>query len=161
MAILPASALAIMLLVAAASDIRSRTIPNMLNLVIALSAPIGWWAAGLALWPDIAWQVGAAFALFAAFAALFAVGGIGGGDVKLIAALALWIDARLILSLLMVMAIVGGVISAVMIVMRRFKTAEGDGEMAEEVPYGVAIALAGLWAIYQQYINQFPLVPTN
>ena len=152
--ILPAL-LAVSLVVAAGFDLRWRIIPNSLNAAIALAAPVGWWAAGMALWPDAAMQLGVAFAVFAAFVGLFALGGIGGGDVKLIGALALWIDYRLILSLLLVMAIVGGVIAAVMLVQRKWT---GATDIAE-VPYGVAIAAAGLWALHQQYINHWPLIP--
>lgn len=146
-----------LLLIAAASDLRDRIIPNRLNLVIALTAPIAWWFGGLALWPDVAWQIGAALAVFSVFVLLFAFGGMGGGDVKLIGALALWIDVRLLLSLLLVMAIVGGVIAAAMLIRKRLSKAEQN----PEVPYGVAIAAAGLWALYQQNINHFALVTTT
>ena len=146
-----------LLLIAAASDLRDRIIPNRLNLVIALTAPIAWWFGGLSLWPDVAWQIGAALAIFGAFVLLFAFGGMGGGDVKLIGALALWIDVRLLLSLLLVMAIVGGVIAAAMVIRKRLSKAEQN----PEVPYGVAIAAAGLWALYQQNINHFALVTTT
>lgn len=155
--LLPAALLGVLLLVAAVSDLRHRIIPNRLNLIIALTAPLAWMAAGLSLWPDIVWQIGAALAVFVAFAALFALGGMGGGDVKLIGALALWIDVRLLLSLLLVMSIVGGVIAAGMLIRKRLSKAEQN----PEVPYGVAIAIAGLWALYQQNINHFTLVPTT
>ncbi|MEQ1689522.1 MAG: prepilin peptidase [Sphingopyxis sp.] len=149
--------LAVMLLIAAGFDLKSRIIPNWLNLLIALTAPLAWWAQGLSLWPDIGWQFGSAIAVFAVFAALFAIGGIGGGDVKMIAALALWIDARLILSLLLVMALVGGVIAGVMLLRQKLsKTAPNP-----EVPYGVAIAFAGFWALHQQFINHFPSIPAT
>lgn len=154
---LPATLLGVLLLIAAISDLRHRIIPNRLNLVIALTAPLAWMAGGLSLWPDIAWQIGAALAVFAAFAALFALGGMGGGDVKLIGALALWIDVRLLLSLLLVMSIVGGIIAAGMLIRKKLSKAEQN----PEVPYGVAIAIAGLWALYQQNINHFTLVPTT
>ena len=147
--------LALLLIVAAVCDLRWRIIPNRLNAVIALAAPCGWWASGLALWPDVAMQVGVATGIFAAFVALFAVGGIGGGDVKMIGALALWIDYRLITSLLLVMAIIGGIIAAAMLIQRKWT---GAKDIAE-VPYGVAIAIAGIWALHQQYINHLPLIP--
>ncbi len=153
----PAALLAAMLVVAAASDLRARIIPNRLNLAIAVTAPLAWMGGGLALWPDIAWQVAAAAAVFAAFAALFFIGGIGGGDVKLIGALALWIDVRLLLSLLFVMALVGGGIAAVMLVRHRLSRSNAT----PEVPYGVAIAAAGIWALHQQYINHLPPIPTT
>lgn len=155
--LLPAALLGALLIVAAICDLKHRIIPNRLNLIIALTAPIAWWAAGLSLWPDVAWQVGAAAAVFAGFAALFFIGGIGGGDVKMIGALALWIDVRLLLSLLLVMAIVGGVIAGFMLIRNKI----GKAEQNPEVPYGVAIAVAGLWALHQQYINHLTFIPNT
>lgn len=149
-----AALLAMLLIIAAVSDLRHRIISNRLNLAIALTAPLAWWYADMALWPDIALQIGVALAVFAAFVALFAIGGIGGGDVKMIGALALWIDVSLLTSLLMVMALVGGVIAAVMIVRKRLSNSEQNPEL----PYGVAIAAGGLWALHQQYLNHFPII---
>ena len=154
---LPAALLGAMLIAAAICDLRHRIIPNRLNLIIALTAPIAWWWSGLALWPDVAWQVGAAAAVFTAFAGLFFIGGIGGGDVKMIGALALWIDVRLLLSLLLVMAVVGGGIAGFMLIRNKL----GKAEQNPEVPYGVAIAVAGFWALHQQYINHLPYIPTT
>jgi prepilin peptidase CpaA len=146
-----------LLLFAAYGDIKSRTIPNWLNIAIALTAPLAWWEQGLAIYPDITWQIGVAVIIFAVFAALFYLGSIGGGDVKMVAAMALWIPAGLVLSALMVMALVGGGIAAVMLIdkIRRKSVASA------EVPYGVAIAAAGFWAMHQHYINQFSLIPTT
>ena len=144
--------LALLLITAAVSDLRHREIPNWLNLTIALGAPLFWWAHGLALWPDVTVQIGAAFAVFAVFFALFAFGAIGGGDVKMIGALALWIDASLLLPLLQIMALVGG-----MLIHKKLRKSEN----IPEVPYGVAIAIAGFWAIHQQYINHFPSIPVT
>jgi prepilin peptidase CpaA len=103
--------LAIALLVAAATDLARREIDNWLNLAIALAAPLFWWASGLALWPDIALQIGMALAAFAVAAGLFAVRQMGGGDVKLIAALALWFPPSLFLNFLIVMAVLGYVLT--------------------------------------------------
>ena len=72
---------------------------------IALAAPLFWCAGGLALWPDIALHVGVALAAFAIAAGLFAIGQMGGGDVKLIAALALWFPPPLFLHMLIIMAV--------------------------------------------------------
>lgn len=131
------------LVAAATTDIRSRTISNLLNAGIALAAPIYWWATGLTLWPDAALQVLFALAVFAAFAGLFAIGAMGGGDVKLIGALALWFPIAPFMSLLTMMAILGGALTVVMLVIHKFRPREG----AIEVPYGVAIAAAGAWSI--------------
>lgn len=135
--------LAIALLVAAFTDWRSRQIYNWLNGAIALAAPLYWWASGLSLWPGVAIQLGVALAAFAVFAGMFALRWMGGGDVKLLTALALWIEPTWFLRLLVVMALVGGVLTIVLgtwHVTRRHKH-----KLA--IPYGVAIAIAGLWVI--------------
>ncbi len=141
--------MAIALLFAAFTDIRRRQIDNWLNLSIALAAPLFWWASGLSLWPEVAMQFGVAIAAFAVFAGLFAVGWMGGGDVKLLTALALWIDPKSFLTLLFVMAVVGGILTIVVggwHIMRRRKD-----KIA--IPYGVAIASGGLWVLG---FNYFP-----
>lgn len=103
--------LAIALLVAAGTDLKRREIDNELNIAIAIAAPAFWWAGGLALWPDVAWQIGMALAAFAIATGLFAIGQMGGGDVKLIAALALWFPPALFVNLLMIMAVIGYVLT--------------------------------------------------
>ena len=131
------------LVAAATTDIRSRTISNALNLAIALVAPLFWWTTGLTLWPGAALQIAFALAVFAAFAALFALGAMGGGDVKLIGALALWFPVAPFLSLLTLMAILGGVLTAAMLLFHKLRPTDRP----LEVPYGVAIAAAGAWSI--------------
>lgn len=146
--------LATMMIAAAISDLRSRSISNELNAAIALLAIPFWIAGGLALWPDVAIQFGAAFAVFLVFAGLFAIGAMGGGDVKMIGAVMLWIPLPLFLPMLMVMAIGGGILSAVMLIHMKLR----PSDKPVEVPYGVAIAAAGLWALHQQYLNQFQAI---
>ena len=144
--------LAIALLVAAFTDLRNRHIGNWLTGAIALTAPLFWWASGLALWPDIALQLGVAAATFAVLAALFALRAMGGGDVKLLTALALWIEPTQFVRLVFMMALLGGVLTiafAAWHVMRRQRE-----KLA--IPYGVAISLAGLWTIYLGYAAGMP-----
>ena len=143
--------LAAMLLVAAALDVRSRTIPNGLNLAIALLAIPYWWAIGLALWPDAALQIGVAALVFAAFAGVFALGAMGGGDVKLVAAVALWLPFEAVIALLVLMSLGGGVLTLAMVVHKRLKR----NDQKIEIPYGVAIAFGGLWLIGQRFLYQF------
>jgi prepilin peptidase CpaA len=141
-------ALAIALVVAAFTDIRSRTISNWLNGAIALGAPLFWWSSGLALWPDIALQIGVAVAAFAVFAGLFALKMMGGGDVKLLTVLALWVSPVIFMQLLVVMALAGGLLTVLMVMwhtMRRQKD-----KLA--IPYGVAIAFGGLWVLAANYL---------
>lgn len=99
--------LAIALLFAAVTDLKRRQIDNWLNAAIALTAPLFWWAGGLSLWPDVALHIGVALAAFAVAAGLFALGQMGGGDVKLIAALALWFPPAGFVQMLIVMAVLG------------------------------------------------------
>lgn len=141
-------ALAIALLVAAFTDIRRRQIDNWLNAAIVCAAPLWWWASGLSLWPDVAIQLGVALAAFIVLAGLFALRAMGGGDVKLLTALALWIEPTWFLKLLIMMALVGGVLTIVMggwHIMRRQRD-----KLA--IPYGVAISAAGLWVIGTHYL---------
>lgn len=141
-------ALAIALLFAAFTDLRSRHIANWLNAGIALAAPLFWWASGLSLWPDVAIQLAVAAGTFAVLAGLFALGAMGGGDVKLLGALALWIAPWSFLNLLIVMSLVGGLLTilfAAWHVARRQR-----GKLA--IPYGVAIAMAGLWTLSTTYV---------
>jgi prepilin peptidase CpaA len=137
-------ALAIALVFAAFTDLRRRQIDNWLNAAIALAAPAFWWSSGLSLWPDVALQLGVALAAFVILAGLFAIKMMGGGDVKLLTALALWVQWDAFIQLLMVMALAGGVLTIVMgiyHIMRRQRD-----KLA--IPYGVAIAFGGLWVLY-------------
>ena len=141
-------ALAIALVIAGFTDMRSRQISNRLNAAIALGAPLFWWASGLALWPDVALQIGVAIAAFAVFAGLFALKMMGGGDVKLLTALALWVSPVIFMQLLVVMALFGGMLTIIMVAwhtMRRQKD-----KLA--IPYGVAIAFGGLWVLAANYL---------
>lgn len=143
-------ALGALLLAAGIEDARRRTIANGTNAAVALLAPAWWWAQGFALWPDVAFQLGFAAIVLIVFAGAFALGMMGGGDVKLIAALALWLPVGPFLTLLMVMSIAGGAVTVLMMVERRLHRSDG----ILEVPYGVAIAFAGLLALREPILNQ-------
>ena len=132
-------------------DLKTRTIPNWLNLAIALGAIAFWVAVGLPVWPEVALRVGVAFITFWVFAAAFAMGAMGGGDVKLIAALALWLPWQAVLVLLFLMSIAGGVLTLGYLI--RHKLAKREEKL--EIPYGVAIAFGGLWLISERFLNQF------
>lgn len=145
------SALGIMLIVAAITDLRARIISNRLNLIIAALAPVWWLANGYGLWPDIAVQLVVGAVVFTLFAALFSMGMMGGGDVKLLGALALWFPWHALLSLIVVMALVGGVVTLVTVIHHRTTRRLGQ----PEIPYGIAISFAALWLIGERYLNQF------
>ena len=145
------AALAAALLIAAAGDLRTRTIPNWLNAAIGLFAIPFWWFSGLSLWPDVAVQIAVATGLFMLFALAFRLGAMGGGDVKMVAALALWLPPGAVLKLLVIMSLAGGVLTLAMLV--RHRAAKAGHEL--EIPYGVAIAFGGFWLIGERYLNQF------
>ena len=145
------AALAALLLVACWCDLKARTIPNLLNLAVALLAIPFWWSIGLALWPDVALQLGVATLVFCLFAIAFAFGAMGGGDVKLVAAIALWLPAASVLTLLFIMSVAGGALTLAMLIRHKL----GRRQEQLEIPYGVAIAFGGLWLISERFLNQF------
>lgn len=134
--------LAVLLLMAAWTDIKTRTIANELNVTIALLAIIFWWVAGESL-PDIGLRIAVAIAVFVLFAVLFMLRMMGGGDVKMIAAVALWLPLQALFTMLTVMALAGGAITIGILVRQRWR----PNAARPEVPYGVAIAIGGLWVI--------------
>lgn len=143
--------LAVALLVAAIGDWRTRTISNRLNGAIALMAIPFWWSIGLSLWPGVALQIGLAAAVFGLFAIAFRFGAMGGGDVKMAAAIALWLPFAEIVKLLAIMSIAGGVLTVAMLAAHRMTKSAGR----PEIPYGIAIAFGGFWLIGERFLNQF------
>lgn len=151
------AALAIALIIAAFTDLKSRKIANWLNASIALGAPVFWWASAMPLLPQgatffepasIVMQFGLAVIVFLLLSILFAMRAMGGGDVKLLTALALWIAPMAYLQLLIMMALLGGVLTlgfSFFHIMRRQRD-------KLTIPYGVAISLAGLWTIGTFYL---------
>ncbi len=143
--------LGLFLVSAGIEDARFRNIANWKNAAIALLAPVFWWANNLSLWPDVALQLLTATIVFALFAGAFWLGQMGGGDVKLIGAVALWLPPSLTVWMLILMSLVGGVLTIVMMIERRWRRPEGP----VEVPYGIAIAIATLLQFREPIINQF------
>jgi prepilin peptidase CpaA len=141
-AILMLCLLAGLLVTAAVTDIRARIISNRLNAAIALLAVPWWFAAGWSGY-EILFQIGLAVALLVLFALFFAMGMMGGGDVKLLAALGLWLPLVKMLILLEWMALGGGLLTLGMVIAHRLRKAPGR----PEIPYGVAIVGAGLLVV--------------
>src|SRR3954452_5126932 len=135
----------------AACDWRSRIIPNWLNAAIALGAVPFWLATRTPLWPDAAIHLAVAAVIFAVFALAFHLGMMGGGDVKMLAALALWLSPLAVVQLVVIMSLAGGALTLAMVIRHRMAKAEGQ----LEIPYGIAIAFAGLWLLGEPFLNQF------
>jgi prepilin peptidase CpaA len=145
-------ALALLLVSAGIQDARTREIANWKNAAIAVMAPLWWWANGLALWPDVAMQLGVAALVFAFFIGAFALGQMGGGDVKMIGALALWLPVMPLVWMLVLMSLIGGVLTLIMLIDKKWRRKTGD---PVEIPYGVAIAIAALLVLREPIFNQF------
>jgi len=143
--------LAMLLIAAAAIDVRTYTISNRLNLAVALLAPLFWWSISLPPWPNIAAQVGIAAGVFVLLAGAFYAGMMGGGDVKLAAALALWFSPASTVKFLVWMSLAGGALTLLLLGLHRLRGREGR----PKIPYGVAIAIGGGVILTQRFLNQF------
>ncbi|HMI18028.1 MAG TPA: prepilin peptidase [Sphingomonas sp.] len=141
--------LAALLVTAAVTDIRARIISNRLNAAIALLAVPWWFAIGYG-GSDILFQLGLSAALLVVFAIFFALRMMGGGDVKLLAALGLWLPLTKMLILLEWMAIGGGVLTLGMVIAHRVRKAPGK----PEIPYGVAIVGASLLVLANDILTK-------
>ena len=126
---------------AAITDLASRRIPNALCVALAALAlgRLVLTAPGLAA---AAADLGVALAALITGAALFARGWLGGGDVKLIAAGVLWVGHEGAGAFLMLTAVAGGLLAMIWL-LRRALSADLDPR-AGALPYGVAIAIAGV-----------------
>jgi prepilin peptidase CpaA len=133
------------------TDIRARIIPNPLNAGIALAAPLWWWASGLEPWPGAAIQVAMAAVALILFIGAFALGAMGGGDVKLIAALGLWLLPIDMVRMLVWMSLAGGALTIGMLIAHKIRRSKDR----LEIPYGVAIAFATAPLIAERYIYHF------
>ena len=148
------------LIVIAYDDVRTRRIPNVLSLAIAI---LGLLRIILGHDPVAAGHtLAAATAIFIAAFLLFWYGGIGGGDTKLVAATALLVGYHDLFSFLFLMSACGGALALAMLARDRLRprrwlpARRARGSLATEtaecvaaparptVPYGVAIAAAGV-----------------
>jgi prepilin peptidase CpaA len=132
-----------LLIIAAAYDIRSFRIPNVIPLLLALLFA-GTWAVGAqgALTPHAL-----SFACAGVVSvALFLANVWGGGDTKLTAAMALFLTPTELGRFLLVAALVGGVVAATILIVRRRNAAPTTRNTP--LPYGVALAAGGLdWCV--------------
>lgn len=140
-----------LLAVAAVSDARRFVIPNWLcAAVAALSLPY-WLGSHGALWPGYAVQIGFAVAVFALFAGVFALGLMGGGDVKLLAALALWLPLPRFTEMMVVTAVAGGLLTVGLLVAHRLRRKPGR----PEIPYGLAIVAGAALTFGEPIVKHF------
>lgn len=141
---------AAILLWAAATDLKDRRIPNIQPLIIlglfgmlALSRLI----AGEALTQALLWPALAGLVVFAFCVVLFALKLMGGGDVKLMATVALIAGPAFSLSFLFYVAIAGGIVAFAVMVHKWIIIQTNE---PPQVPYGVAIMAGGVWVCFQK-----------
>ena len=143
--------LAFLLVAAAVEDAVRLRISNVTVVLVLISAIVAAIVAGpeLRLWQNLV----VFLALLAVGTPMFAAGKLGGGDVKLLASAGLWFDLGGAVWLLVAVALAGGVLALLVLVLR---TIGWSDEIRRRVvllrpgggiPYGVAIAAGALIAM--------------
>jgi prepilin peptidase CpaA len=142
---------------AASMDLLTMTIPNRLCAALV----VGYFLLACILGVPaqfVLFNVSCGAAVLLVTFGLFALGWIGGGDAKLAAAIALWLGWSLILDYSLTAAICGGALTLAILMGRRVTLPNWMTEKGwiarlhnptSGVPYGIALAAAGLM-IYPQ-----------
>jgi prepilin peptidase CpaA len=141
---------------AAVFDVGKLIIPNWISLAL-----VGLFALAVTVHPvPIDWlsHLGALGLALAAMLVIYRFGVIGGGDLKLAAAVSLWVGLDALPQLFLWIGLAGGVFALGLIVLRRLVSgvlvAQTFAETVtlprlllpgESIPYGVAIAAGGIW----------------
>jgi prepilin peptidase CpaA len=146
---------AALLVAAALSDACSLRIPNWLTGALAAAFPL----AALLARHRVDWlsHVAAGLGVLAAAAALFYLRLLGGGDTKLLAATALWVGLGGVPAFLLLVGLMGGVLALALLLLRQplaqamllatMRRLPAITQQDMPIPYGVAIALAGILMI--------------
>ncbi len=144
-------------LYAAQSDLRHYRIPNECSLLLLALYPLHLWLSPQGV--DVIGAAAVGSLVFLASFALYALGRLGGGDVKLMAVLALWAGPVWIADFLIMMTLAGGVLGLIFITRLKMIMAFafdriGDvharnAVLAEQLPYGVAIAAGGAAVLFK------------
>ncbi|HHY49955.1 MAG TPA: peptidase [Alphaproteobacteria bacterium] len=142
---------------AASSDLLTMRISNRLVAILAAGFLVLAPVAGMPL-QQVGIHAGLALIVLGIGFAFFALGWIGGGDAKLAAATTLWIGLGEMLPYLVYSALLGGVLTLAVLAMRsrplppviaRVRWIERLHDAKAGVPYGVALAAAGI-LVYAQ-----------
>lgn len=158
-----------LVLLAAIWDVFSRRIPNLLPLIIAVLYLL---QAGIAGdWAALPWHLLCGAGVLIVGIVIFSFGWLGGGDVKLLAALALWAGPDQLVLLLLMTCLAGGALALLFVlpvILYRMPLVSGaidwffisvlkkpaphlqaSKTLGLQLPYGVAIAVAGFVVFYQ------------
>ncbi len=145
-------AVTLLLLWAAVTDVRHRLISN--KVVIAILGLFGFWATlqltkDVDIYGAVVWPLIAAGVVFAVGAGLFALRLMGGGDVKLLAVMALFAGPALSVPFVLYVVVAGGFVALGTLFYARLKHRRDDAP--PKVPYGVAIMAGGMWVCFQRF----------
>jgi prepilin peptidase CpaA len=151
---------------AAFTDLFTMTIPNRISIILfggfVVIAPF----TGMDL-QSFGMNLLAGLTVFCACFALFALNTMGGGDAKLLTALAIWFGFNASLATFLVcVALVGGILTVAILLLRsRSQEIMASGIpipdsllVAKKVPYGIAIAIAGLLTYPEAPIVQLAML---
>ncbi|HEY8138795.1 MAG TPA: prepilin peptidase [Methylocystis sp.] len=142
----------LLMIFAALADLFTMTIPNRVSLVLIAAYLL------LALYlrlplATVGLHVSCGLAMLALTFTMFQMGWIGGGDAKLAAATALWVGWPALFEYGLAASLIGGVLTIAILALRHYDLPEKllsvgfIAKLAEKnggVPYGIALALAGL-----------------
>jgi prepilin peptidase CpaA len=148
----------LLMIFAALADLFTMTIPNRVSLLLIA----GYFALALYLhqpWGVIALHASCGAVMLMLTFAMFNFGWIGGGDAKLASATALWLGWGVLFQYGLVASLIGGVLTLAIVELRRHDqlpakliSVDFIARLADKsggVPYGIALALAGL-IVYPQ-----------
>nr|WP_298683447.1 prepilin peptidase [uncultured Dongia sp.] len=133
-----------LLICGAIQDILRFKLPNWLTLATAVVAVV-WVALTTPSFGNILLHAVAGVAMLATGMLAYRFNMLGGGDVKWLAGLALWIGLSVdLVRFLMLTSFIGGLLAIFILLLSRLKPAYGLRDGKRHLPYGVAIAAAGL-----------------
>jgi prepilin peptidase CpaA len=138
---------------AGAVDAVTRSIPNAVVAVLAVSFAGFAAIAGLPILEVLA-HFACALAVLAGGFVLFFYSLLGGGDAKLLAAAALWFGFEDILPFLAAVALAGGLFTLIYIAATAIRSRYQETSGRLTIPYGAAIA-AGALAVLPDWIARF------
>ena len=142
----------LLMIFAALADLFTMTIPNRVSLLLIAAYLL------LALYlrlplATVGLHVSCGLAMLALTFTMFQMGWIGGGDAKLAAATALWVGWPALFEYGLAASLIGGALTIAILALRHYELPEKllsvgfIAKLAEKnggVPYGIALALAGL-----------------
>lgn len=138
---------------AGSMDLLTMTIPNRVSLAMIAGFLLTLPFAGLG-WAGLAGHVGAGMLMLVIGIGMFAMGWLGGGDAKLLAAAALWIGLDRLFEYVLLVSICGGMLVMAILFYRgltpplwlhKHDWAMRLHKKSGGIPYGIALAMAGLW----------------